>query len=182
VHQCARFSTNPSCIHDLAVKRIVRYLKGTRDKGYILCPNGTHTIDCYVDADFAGAWTTETSSDPTSVKSRSGYIITYASCPILWSSKLQTENALSMTEAEYISLSQAMRDLIPLQTIFQELSKICQIPSSQINTHSTVFEDNKGCVDLIVAPTIRPRSRHIAIKYHHFREHVRRGHIRIQWI
>jgi hypothetical protein len=182
MHQCARFSTNPNRIHELAVKRIVRYLKGTRDKGYILRPNGTHTIDCYVDADFAGAWTTETSSDPTSVKSRSGYVITYASCPILWSSKLQTEIALSTTEAEYISLSQAMRDLIPLRTIFQELSKICQIPSSQINTHSTVFEDNKGCVDLIAAPTMRPRSRHIAIKYHHFREHVRRGHIRIHWI
>jgi hypothetical protein len=164
------------------VKRIMRYLKGSRDKGYILQPNGTHTIDCYMDADFAGAWTLDSSRDPGSVKSRSGYIITYASCPILWSSKLQMEIALSTAEAEYISLSQALRDLIPLRTIFKELSTICNIPSLQVNTHSTVFEDNKGCIDLIVAPTMRPRSRHIAIKYHHFREYVRRGHIKIQWI
>jgi hypothetical protein len=182
VHQCARFSTNPKRSHKLAVKRIVHYLKGTRDKGYILQPNGTHTIDCYVDADFAGAWTLDSSTDPGSVKSRSGYIITYASCPVLWSSKLQTEIALSTMEAEYISLSQALRDLIPLRTIFKELSNICRIPSSQVNTHSTVFEDNKGCIDLITAPTMRPRSRHIAIKYHHFREYERQGHIKIQWI
>ncbi len=45
-----------------------------------------------------------------------------------------------------------------------------------------VFEDNKGCVDLIAAPTMRPRSCHIAIKYHHFREHVRTGQIHIKWI
>jgi hypothetical protein len=182
VHQCARFSNDPKQSHELAVKRLVRYLKGSRDKGYILHPNGTHTIDCYVDADFAGAWTLDSSHDPGSVKSRSGYIITYASCPRLWSSKLQTEIALSTTEAEYISLSQALRDLIPLRTIFKELSAICKIPSSQVNTHSTVFEDNKGCVDLIAAPTMRPRSRHIAIKYHHFREYVKRGDIKIQWI
>ena len=38
VHQCARYSTNPMRIHELAVRRIVRYLQGTKDKGYILRP------------------------------------------------------------------------------------------------------------------------------------------------
>jgi hypothetical protein len=182
VHQCARFSNSPTRTHELAVKRIIRYLKGTRDKGYILKPNGSDTIDCYVDADFAGAWTLSTSEDPSSVKSRSGYVITFAGCPILWSSKMQSEIALSTTEAEYISLSTSLRDLIPMRTIIQELSSICQISIASANTYSTVFEDNKGCVDLIAAPTMRPRTRHIAIKYHHFREHVRSGHIKIKWI
>ncbi len=182
VHQCARFSTNPKRSHELAVKRIIRYLKGTRDKGYILQPNGTDTIDCYVDADFAGAWNLNSSPDPSSVKSRSGYVITYAGCPILWSSKLQSEIALSTTEAEYIALSTALRDLIPMRTILQELSPTCNISITAAQTHSTIFEDNKGCVDLIAAPTMRPRSRHIAIKYHHFREHVRNGQIHIKWI
>ena len=36
VHQCARFLTNPKLSHERAVKRIVRYLKGTKDKGIIL--------------------------------------------------------------------------------------------------------------------------------------------------
>jgi hypothetical protein len=67
-------------------------------KGYILQPN-SKTIDCFVDADFAGAWTIDTSLDPSSIWSHSGYVITYANCPILWSSKLPSEIALSATEA-----------------------------------------------------------------------------------
>jgi hypothetical protein len=145
VHQCARFSANPKRHHEIAVRRIVRYLKGTKDKGYVLRPTTTPTIDCYVDADFAGTWTLETSSEPTSVKSRTGYIITFANCPVLWSSKLQSEIALSTTEAEYISLSQAMRDLIPMRTILQETSTFFGCDVQQATTHSTVFEDNKGC-------------------------------------
>jgi hypothetical protein len=44
------------------------------------------------------------------------------------------------------------------------------------------LEDNKSCVDLIKAPMMNPRTRHIAIKYHHFRDHVQQGHISSQWI
>jgi hypothetical protein len=158
VHQCARFSNNPSRTHELALKRIIRYHKGTRDKGYILRPNGTDTIDCYVDADFAGTWNLETSPDPASVKSHSGYVITYAGCPILWSSKLQSEIVLSTTEAEYIPLSTSLCDLIPMKTIPYELSDTFQIPPLAAQTRSTVFEDNKSCVDLVAAPTMCPRS------------------------
>jgi hypothetical protein len=69
-----------------------------------------------------------------------------------------------------------------MRTIIQELSHVCNISSQDATTYSTIFKDNKGCVDLIAAPTMRPRSRHISIKYHHFREHVRTGLIRIKWI
>lgn len=123
IHQCARFSADPKRHHEIAVQQIVRYLKGSRDKGYILHPTDTPTIDCYTDADFAASWTSETLADPSSAYSRSGYIITFASCPILWTLKIQTETALLTTKAEYISLSQALRDLIPLRTVLQEVSK-----------------------------------------------------------
>jgi hypothetical protein len=53
VHQCARFSIAPKRIHEVAIRRIVCYLKGTQDKGYILRPSTARTLDCYVDADFA---------------------------------------------------------------------------------------------------------------------------------
>jgi hypothetical protein len=59
-----------------------------------------------VDADFAGTWSASTADKTSSVKSRTGYVITFASCPVLWCSKLQTEISLSTTEAEYIALSQ----------------------------------------------------------------------------
>jgi hypothetical protein len=86
-----------------------------------------------------------------------------------------------MTEVYYTSLSQSLQDLIPLWSILEELSMMYNITIDQATAHSTVFEDNKGCVDLISAPTLRPRSRCIGIKYHHLREHVCCGHIKIKW-
>jgi hypothetical protein len=182
VHQCAKFSASPKRVHELAVRRIVRYLKGTCDRGYILRPSSTLNLDCFVDADFAGTWTSSTSDDPSSVKSRTGYVITLASCPILWSSKLQTEVALSTTEAEYIALSQSTRDLLPLCSLLIELSKATKLIVGCTTAHSTIFEDNKGCVELATAPKMRPRTRHIALKYHHFRSHIENGNLQIKWI
>ena len=82
VHQCARFTHNPKHSHAVGVKRIIRYLQGTKDKGMILCPNDSLEANCYVDADFAGLWGVEYDQDPICVKSRSGYLITYKNCPL----------------------------------------------------------------------------------------------------
>ena len=121
------------------MKHIVRYLKDTNTKGYILNPSSENRLDFYVDADFAGTWTLETSNNPLSVRARTEYIITFANCPVLWSSKLQTEIALSPTEAEYIVLSQAMRDIIPMRVILSELSAICQVTISASILHTPQF-------------------------------------------
>jgi hypothetical protein len=182
VHQCARFTTAPRRIHELAIRQIVRYLKATSSQGYILKPSSSHNLDCYVDADFAGTWTIGTSEDPSSVKSRTGYVTTFASCPVLWTSKLQTEVALSTTEAEYIALSQSARDLIPMRGLLHELSKATKLIVGSTITYSTIFEDNKGCVELANAPRMRPCTRHIGLKYHHFRSHIENGSISISWI
>ena len=53
VHQCARFSVNPMLSHERAVKRIGRYLLGTKDCGIAFKPNDTYGLECYVNADFA---------------------------------------------------------------------------------------------------------------------------------
>jgi hypothetical protein len=55
VHQCARFCSAPKCSHGEAVKRIGRYLLGTKDKGLILEPT-KESFDCWVDASHAGKW------------------------------------------------------------------------------------------------------------------------------
>ena len=194
VHQCARFCENPKLSHEKAVKRIVRYLKRTPTEGIVLRPDSTRGIQCYVDADFAGGWSSADADDPTSVYSRTGYVIMYAGCPIVWVSKLQTEVALSTTEAEYIALSQAMRDLIPLLGLLEELSPILHLNIDHQDVHwkscgyengqyvADLFEDNKGAYELAKAPKMRPRTKHIALKYHHFRQHVTNGRIRIHSI
>ena len=70
------------------------------DKGMFLKPSTALTLDCHVDADFAGLYGFEHDQDPVCVKSRTGYLITFMNCPLLWASKLQTQIALSTMEAE----------------------------------------------------------------------------------
>ena len=62
-------------------------------------------IDMYANADFARVYTTEDKMDPISVKSRTGVLLTFGNVPILWSSKLQSEIALSTLDLAYIALS-----------------------------------------------------------------------------
>jgi len=154
VHQCARFSLNPTLLHELAIKRIIRYLIYTRDKGLILQPTKDLHLDMYVDADFVGMWHRHHSALRDNVPSRTGYIITFCGCPIHWVSKLQSEIALSTTESEYLALSMATRDLLPIRHLLQELHhhSLIHFPSdvftntTRTNTLSatTIYEDNEA--------------------------------------
>jgi hypothetical protein len=97
-------------------------------------------------------------------------------CPIQWNSKLQTEIALSTTEAEYIALSQSMRELIPLRRLLLEIVTEMKLPGVQDSVvKSTVFEDNNGAIATATAVKMTPRTKHIAVKYHFFKSHVNDG-------
>ena len=91
VSQVARFVHKPKRLHELALIRISRYLKGAIDKGLIMKPNDALSFktDIYVDAAFACGWGTESSANPDCVKSRTGYIIEIANCPVLWLSSIK---------------------------------------------------------------------------------------------
>ena len=173
VHQCARFSVNPKRSHEQAVMRIGRYLLATRDKGMVYKPVQTKGLEVYVDADFAGGWDPEHADDADTVYSRTGFVITYAGCPILWTSKLQTEIALSTAEAEYLALSQAMRETIPLMNLLREIDVIFKLHIPDPKFIVKVHEDNQSCIAMANNPKFSPRTKHIAIKYHHFRKHVK---------
>jgi hypothetical protein len=171
VHNCARFSTHPTNLHEQAIKRIGRYLVGTKHLGLIYCPNSSGRLDMYVDADFAGTWHREFSHLRGSCLSRTGFVILYNGCPIHWGSKLQSKIALSTTEAEYIALSTATRELIPIRRILQELSTASPYATTTLLPPSTIYEDNASCIALAHRDTqLRPRTKHIALKFHHFRD------------
>jgi hypothetical protein len=179
VHQCARFASDPRVEHAKAVRWIGRYLKGTRDKGLILKPL-EQSFECFVDSDFAGNWDPRDTIDPATAKSRSGFIIKYAGCPIVWASKMQTEVALSTTEAEYIALSTALRECIPLMSLLKEMKREgFNLKVTRPRVHCKVFEDNSGAVELATVHKTRPRTKHLNVKYHHFRHHVDSGEIEI---
>jgi hypothetical protein len=201
VHQAARFTHGARQSHAAGVKRILRYLKKTKANGLILKPGTDLRVDCYVDADFGGLFSVEDKQDPISVKSRTGYVITYRGAPLLWASKMQTQVALSTMEAEYIALSQSMRDLIPIREILKEVMLIVFAKSPSISYHShckafddtvgssahvipqsTVFEDNDACLKFARMPKLTPRTKHIGIPYHWFRTQVERLEIQIERI
>ena len=107
--------------HSKAVKAIVRYLVATQDRGIICTPNN-ESLECYCDEDFAGNYhISEAEHETDTARSRSGYVIKYAGCPLMWASCLQSEIALSTTESEYISLSTALKDVTPIKNLIEEL-------------------------------------------------------------
>ena len=185
VHQCARFCSDPKKSHEQAIERVLRYLqflRRTNSLGIVYKPDSSKSINTYVDASFAGEWNTEWSGEPSSVISRTGYVVCYADCPVIWSSKLQTEIALSTTEAEYIALSQSLRDVLPLMGLLRELQQAIPFDPKTPVIHCTIHEDNQGCIDLVETPRMQPRTKHIALKYHHFRKHVKDGTISVTYL
>ncbi len=180
VHQCAHFCSVPKQSHAEVVKHIGRYLQSTQDKGLIINPSG-NTFTCYADASYAGDWKQEAAiDDPTTACSRTGYVITYAQCPIVWGSKLQTEIALSTTEAEYIALSISAREIIPLLSLAQEVATFGVIHKVETPImRCKIFEDNEGAVEMTNVPKMRPRTKHLNIKYHFFRQFVETGILQI---
>jgi hypothetical protein len=142
-------------------------------KGLEFTPSKAMELDLYVDADFAGLWNYEPDQDPVCVKSRTGYVITLGGCPVIWVSKLQTEIALSTLEAEYIALSTAMRDLLPMRRVLTEIGTQLKLDFMKpAMIHSTIFEDNNGALGLAKAPKLTPRTKHIAVKYHWFKDMI----------
>jgi hypothetical protein len=118
--------------------------------------------------------------DPSTAKSQSGWIIFYAGCPVSWASKLQSQVALSTTEAEYITMSQALRNIIPVMNLLQEMREPeFQVICNEPYIYCKVFEDNSGALELARLPKLRPRTKHINVCYHHFCEHVHKGLIKI---
>ena len=129
-------------------------------------------MDCYPDADFAGMYGHEKPTNLAYEKSRTGFVITFANCPVLWVSKLQTETALSTMEAEIISLSHSCRELFPIIDMTTELSDAVGLPIQEMTMNVSIHEDNAGALVLVkkLLPEFTLQSKYYAVKTHWFRE------------
>merc|ERR1712176_700513 len=112
--------------------------------------------------------------DPTCVKSRTGYVIIVSNCPIVWKSTLQTNIATSTSEAEYTALSTAMRELLPIKSLFERLQSALGSEKKTVSIKTSVWEDNDACRIIANWEPGRntSRTKHFAIKYHWFRSHI----------
>ena len=123
---------------------------------------------------FAGLWGHENYQYPICARIRTGFMVTFPNCPLLWFSKLQTDIALSTLHSEYVTLSHSVRALFPLKSLIKELIDKLVIDSDKLYfmSSSTNYEDNNGAMLLVTSPRMTPTSKHIAVKYHWFRQHV----------
>jgi hypothetical protein len=90
---------------------------------------------------------------------------------------------MSSTESEYISLSQFLREVLPMMELVKELTKAgFDLGTKTPKVHCKAFEDNGGALEMARTPKMLPRTKHLNIKYHHFREAVEEGLVSIHSI
>ncbi|XP_006593273.1 uncharacterized protein LOC114379003 [Glycine soja] len=108
----SRFMSNPRKAHFAAAKRILRYVKGTKDFGILYKADKDFNLIGYTDSDWAGSTNDR--------KSTSGYVFLLGNKAISWASKKQTTVALSSAEAEYMTATSAACEATWLRKILQD--------------------------------------------------------------
>jgi hypothetical protein len=166
VNRLAAYTANPSLQHVGALKRILKYLAGTRNHGitYSKIQSSGNLFHGYADAAYANV---------DDCKSTSGYVYIMAGGAITWRSKKQTTVALSSTEAEYIALSEAGREACWLRNLFEELGFPQLAPT-------LLKGDNDGSIAMARNPQFHKRAKHIEIRWHWVRDLTQNGILDIE--
>ena len=159
----SRYMSNPSKAHWMAVKRILRYLKGTMSYGLKFSDSENDKVVGFADADWAG--------DVDSRCSTSGYVFQIRSSTVSWCSRKQATVAKSTTEAEYVSLSLATQEAIWLRRLMNDLGNRMISPTSP----------NQGAIQLSRNPKFHNRTKHIDVCYHFVRERVASNEIVVDY-
>lgn len=163
VNMLSRFNKEPKSEHWTAVKRIMRYLQGTKDLRLVYTKDGNKNITGYCDADWA--------SDMSDRKSCTGNIFMFQGGAISWCSRKQQTVALSTAEAEYMAMSSATQEALWLRQLHVELGL-------QLDGPVIIYSDNQSAIKLSSNDCYLPRSKHIDIRHHFLRDHVNDLHIK----
>ena len=164
VSNAAHYCAKPTRDHWTAIKRILRYLKGTHDYGLLYRKNAPVELTGYSDLDWAG--------DIGDRKSTSGYVFLLGGGAISWKSSKQNCVALSTAEAEYVALSAASQEAMWLQQLVSDLI-------NQRVQQTTILENNQSTICLAKNPQVHGRTKHIDIKYHFVRDLVEAKRIKL---
>jgi hypothetical protein len=173
VSAAGQLASNPQQEHWVAIRHILRYLRGSADFALVYPPQGNLTFVGFTDADWGG-------SRPDR-RSTSGYVYLIGGTALSWSSTRQKIVSLSTTEAEYIASSGATQELIWLRQLLKDVQNISLSPVPQaVDVPATPLHiDNQSAMSLTQTPEYRRRTKHIDISYHFVREKVTSGEIKV---
>ena len=151
-----------------AAKRVLRYLKQTRDLNltYMYVKNTPEAIIGYSDVDWA--------RDVKDQRTTSGNVFLLGGGAITWSSRKQSLVALSTVKAEYMALSVATQEAIWLRQLQEELGVTEAGPT-------LIYEDNQGAISKAKNPVFHKRTKYVQIRYHFVREAVKEGTITLEY-
>jgi hypothetical protein len=164
----AYFSSNPGPAHWTAVKRVLRYIKGTMDYKIIYTrpdqpvSSPSKLFQTYSDADHGG--------NPDNGRSTSGYVVIMAGGAVSWSSRLQGLVTLSTTEAEFVSAVSAGQEILWLRNFFSELGYKFTGPS-------TLHIDNESALSVAKDPEHHGRMKYLDLRFYWLRDEVYGGWI-----
>ena len=166
VSQVARFCSNPTTEHWTAVKRILRYLKGTPTYGLMYTTSGdtSRTLIGYSDADWGG--------NVNDRKSTSSYLFMMSGAAVSWKSQKQTCVALSTAEADYITLAAAAQEATWIRKLMKGLRDSQAEPV-------TIYEDNQFAICNTRNPQSHNKTKHVDIKYHYVQDKVQDATIEV---
>lgn len=168
VNDVSRFNSNFGIQHWKAVKRIIRYLKGSINLKLVYSKVGNQQLNGYTDADWA--------SDVDKRRSCTGYVFKMCNGAVSWNSKRQPTVAASSTEAEYMSLSSAVQEVMWLKQFGQDFDTELKTEAVKIGC------DNQSAIKLAESDGFRARTKHIDVRHHVIREKVEDSTIRVEYI
>ncbi|KAF5448208.1 hypothetical protein F2P56_028764 [Juglans regia] len=167
VSAVSQYMHKPSLCHFQAVKRILRYIKGTLRYGLSFTPSSSRDILAYSDVDWAGCLDTR--------RSISGYVIYLGDNLVSWRSKKQPTVSRSSCESEYRALVSTAAEVKWLGHLLRDLKVIS-------SSSPLLFCDNQSSIFLVANPVSHSRSKHIELNYHFVRELVASGQLRLQYV
>ena len=156
IQHLSKFTTSYGPEPWTALKHVFHYQKGTRNVGIIFKKDANAELQLYVDSGFAHR------ADALSI---GGYVAMFGGGCIACILKKQRTVALSMTEAEYIVLTEGAKQLIWPRCALQELGFDQEQPT-------LIQCDNLGAITISHDTTYHARTKHISIAYHFIRKKV----------
>ena len=160
VNLLSRYLAHPTELHLQAVKKVLRYIKGTLSYGIFYKQSGNTELLAYTDSDYAG--------NLEDRKSTSGFLFVLSSGAVSWSLKKQPVLTLSTTEAEFIAAASCACQAVWLRRMLENLD------NASAET-TIIYCDNSSTIKLSKNPVMHGRSKHIDVRFHFLRDLTRDG-------